>query len=337
MQYEGYLLYLLIIFNQYIPANTKLTWVDGLVYGLRMGLTFMGYVVFLRVAGQILDEAVQCRRRRLFAIARLSVHEANRRMWAPWVVITVFLLVLAFTHWFLQPPRAAEMGRLYVGTLTLLCSVLLTVMVTILTPLSLPTDIQQQTIYTVVSKPVRRLEMVWGRMIGYMALVTVLIAALRRDQPGLPVADGRQHDGRRRSRWRRRRETEGRLAEAKLLSRAGRAALHPDDGAGADQGVAVVPRLAGHAARDGDRRGAGHSSREPRSHIEGATPSAAIWSFGRVPDPFTPPGRHASDPQSDHPGRPVPPRGDDRVGPRPDVSARGADQRRSARPRSSPT
>src|SRR5262249_23454464 len=28
-----------------------------------------------------------------------------------------------------------------------------------------------------------------------------------------------------------------------------------------------------------------------RSHIEGATPSAAIWSFGVVPDPFSPPGR----------------------------------------------
>ena len=67
------------------------------------------------------------------------------------------------------------MGRLYVGTLSLLCSVLLTVMVTIMTPLSLPTDIQQQTIYTVVSKPVRRLELIWGRMIGYMALVTVLV------------------------------------------------------------------------------------------------------------------------------------------------------------------
>ena len=101
-------------------------------------------------------------------------------MWAPWVVLTVFLLVLAFTHWFLQPPRAAEMGRLYVGTLTLLCSLLLTAMVTILTPLTLPTDIQQQTIYTVVSKPVRRLELIWGRMIGYMALVTVLVARLRR-------------------------------------------------------------------------------------------------------------------------------------------------------------
>ena len=61
-------------------------------------------------------------------------------------------------------------------------------MVTILTPLSLPTDIQQQTIYTVVSKPVRRLELIWGRMIGYMALVTVLVGRLRRDQPVLPLA-----------------------------------------------------------------------------------------------------------------------------------------------------
>ena len=96
-------------------------------------------------------------------------------MWAPWVVITVFLVVLAFTHWFLQPPRPAEMGRLFVGTLTLLCSLLLTVMVTILTPLSLPTDIQQQTIYTVVSKPVRRIELIWGRMLGFMTIVTVLV------------------------------------------------------------------------------------------------------------------------------------------------------------------
>src|SRR6185312_7829245 len=99
----------------------------------------------------------------------------NRRMWAPWVVITVFLVVLAFTHWFLAPPRPAEMGRLFVGTLSLLCSLLLTVMVTLLAPLSLPQDIQNQTIYTVVSKPVRRIELVWGRMLGFMSIVTALV------------------------------------------------------------------------------------------------------------------------------------------------------------------
>ena len=42
-------------------------------------------------------------------------------------------------------------------------SLLITLMIIFLSPLSLPTDIQQQTIYTIVSKPVSRLEMIWGR------------------------------------------------------------------------------------------------------------------------------------------------------------------------------
>jgi len=153
----------------------KTTWADGLVYGARLSATYMGYVILLKILGMFAFELFAVRGRRLFSIARLSVFEANRRMWAPWVVLVIFGLVLAFTHWFLQPPRPAEMGRLFVSTLMLLCSLLLTAMVTILTPLSIPTDIQQQTIYTVVSKPVRRLELVWGRMLGYMALVTGLI------------------------------------------------------------------------------------------------------------------------------------------------------------------
>src|SRR5206468_681252 len=33
------------------------------------------------------------------------------------------------------------------------------------------------------------------------------------------------------------------------------------------------------------------SMKEPRSHIEGATPATAIWSYGNVPDPFQPAGR----------------------------------------------
>src|SRR5262249_43014917 len=33
------------------------------------------------------------------------------------------------------------------------------------------------------------------------------------------------------------------------------------------------------------------SMKEPRSHIEGATPATAIWSFGIVPDPFQPANR----------------------------------------------
>jgi hypothetical protein len=253
-------------------------------------MTYMGYVVLLRVAMLLLRELIAIRSRRLYSIARLSIYEANRRMWAPWVVITVFLLVLAFTHWFLQPPRPAEMGRLYVGTLTLLCSVLLTVMVTILTPLSLPTDIQQQTIYTVVSKPVRRLELIWGRMIGYMAMVTILVAIFggisliylwRTVGSAIRITEAQAV----------RAKNENRTNEFKQLT---------------EQADQLRTRMQARVPVKGslsfiDSRGTPHAigidvgqdqnMKEPRSHIEGATQSAAIWSFGVVPDPFSPPGR----------------------------------------------
>jgi hypothetical protein len=273
-----------------VVPNPKLNWLDGLFYGVQMGATFMGYVVVARVAVILLTELFAIRARRLYSIARLSIYESNRRMWAPWVVITVFLLVLAFTHWFLQPPRVAEMGRLYVGTLSLLCSVLLTVMVTILTPLSLPTDIQQQTIYTVVSKPVRRLELIWGRMIGYMALVTVLVLVFGGISllylwrtVGSTIVETEALAVKARN--------EGRMTDFKVLR---------------DQAAQLRTRMSARVPIKGslsfiDSRGTPHamgidvgseqSMREPRSHIEGATPSAAIWSFGIVPDPFTPPGR----------------------------------------------
>ncbi len=88
-----------------LPATRQLTWRDGAdlrradrrdLHGLRR--------VLLRVAALLLAELIAIRGRRLFAIARLSIYESNRRMWAPWVVITVFLLVLAFTA--LVPPAS---------------------------------------------------------------------------------------------------------------------------------------------------------------------------------------------------------------------------------------
>jgi ABC-type transport system involved in multi-copper enzyme maturation permease subunit len=264
--------------------------VDGLTYGARMSATYMGYVVLAKVAVLVLLELVAVRWRRIFSIAKLCVTESNRRMWAPWVVITVFLVVLAFTHWFLQAPRPAEMGRLYVGTLSLLCSLLLTVMVTLLTPLSLPHDIQHQTIYTVVSKPVRRIELVWGRMIGFMTIVTVLVLIfggvsllyLRRTVGGtiqatqdLAVKAARAN-----------RHTEARLlrehAEQIRTRMAARVPLY---------GSLTFLDSKGTPHRKGIDVGAEQSMREPRSHIEGATPATAIWTYGIVPDPLTPEGQ----------------------------------------------
>ncbi len=270
--------------------NVQISTLQGLIYGVRMSGTFMGYIVFARIAIRCLNELWGVRGRRLYSIGVLSWHEANRRMWAPWVVLTVFLLVLAFTHWFLQPPRAAEMGRLYVGTLSLLCSILLTVMITVLAPLSLPTDIQQQTIYTVVSKPTRRLELIWGRMLGYMALVTVLMLVFggislaylwKTVYTTIETTEAQALKAKK----------ENRLTEAKLLTeqaqqlRTRMQARYPVMGSLAFLDSRGTPHAMGIDV------GQDQSMRQPRSHIEGATPSAAIWSFGVVPDPFTRPGQ----------------------------------------------
>ena len=256
--------------------------------GVRLGATFMGFVVLARVTGLLIRETWAVRGRRLYAIGRTTVVESYRRMWAPWVVLAVFLVVLAFIHWFLQAPRLAETGRLFVGTLALLSSLLLTVMVVILTPISLPNDIQQQTIYTVVSKPVRRLELVWGRMFGYMGLVTALLIVFG----GISIAYLN-------------RTVSTKIEGARRASDQARKEGNPARGRTLDeQADQLRSRMAARVPIRGvltfiDTRGGTKElplginvgqENQFRSHIEGATQSLARWRFGILPDPFLPPG-----------------------------------------------
>jgi len=268
-----------------IPAaegQVAATWQEGVFYGARLSATYMGYVILLRVIGIVLRELVAVRWRRIYSIALLTITESNRRMWAPWVVITVFLVILAFTHWFLTPPRPAEMGRLFVGTLSLLCSLLLTVMVTLLTPLSLPTDIQQQTIYTVVSKPVRRIELIWGRMLGFMTIVTILVLVfggisllyLKRTVGGtITATEALAVKEAKRERF----AQANHLREEAAQLRTRMSAREPVLG--------VLTFLDSKGTRHLQGIDVGQEQSR-RSHIEGATPASAIWNFGIQPDPY---------------------------------------------------
>ena len=258
----------------------------SLVQGVRLGATYMGFVVLAKVAVMLAPELFAMRPRRLYAIARQSITEAFRRMWAPWVVLVLFGVVLAFAHWFVgaSQQRPAELGRIYVGTLSLLCMLLLTVMVTILAPLSLPQDIQMQTIYTVVSKPVRRMELILGRIIGYMVIVTMLTAIfggvsllyLKRNIGGTITALTEQ-------------------AEKIKATDPDRSRVLSEQ---ADQ---MLTRMSARLPLKGsltfvDSRGTPQikgidvgQELEYRSHIEGGTEAAAIWTYGAaVPDPLDP-------------------------------------------------
>ena len=251
--------------------------------GGRLGATYMGFVVLAKVLWELIPELVALRPRRLMAIARQSILESTRKMWAPWVVIVVFVVILAFAHWFLpiNDQRAAEMGRLYVGTLSLLCMLLLTVMVTVLSPLSLPQDIQMQTIYTIVSKPVRRLELIWGRMIGYMLIVTALVLLFGAGSLLYlyRIVNGRIDDLQK---------------QAVAIQK-----TNPDQARNLlEQAEQLKARMSARVPVKGsltfiDSKGTPQirgidvgQELELRSHVEGATPATAIWDYGVVPDPF---------------------------------------------------
>lgn len=254
-----------------------------MVQGGRLAATYMGLVVLARIVGLLIPELLNLRWRRLFAIAWLSWVEAFRRMWAPWVVIAVFAVILAFTSWFLQPPRPAELGRLYVGTLMLLISILLTLTVVILAPISLPNDVRQQTIFTVVSKPVRRLEMIWGRLLGYMGLVTVLlllfggisllyferqVGAARREA----LAAAEKADKEDKPDFARKFREQYDQLSARMSAR-----------------VPVTGSLIFFDSKNVQRRKGIDVGMElpTRSFVEGATPARALWRFGaRIPNPI---------------------------------------------------
>ena len=257
-----------------------------LYQGVRLGATYMGFVVLAKVVWLLIPELVAMRPRRLYAIALQSITEATRRMWAPWVVLVLFAVILAFTHWFVQASsqRPAELGRIYVGTLTLLCMLLLTVMVTVLAPLSLPQDIQMQTIYTVVSKPVRRMELILGRIAGYMVIVTLLtlvfggvcLVYLKRNIGGTITAltdqaASIQATDPDKSRFLSEQADQMQTRMSARLPVKGSLTFIDSRGTPTIKGIDVGQEL------------------EFRSHIEGATEAAAIWTYGSVvPDPIDP-------------------------------------------------
>ena len=163
------------ILPTYVP-NQKATWSEGLIYGVGLGATYMGYVILLRILGLLGRELIAVRGRRLYAIAKLTIQEANRRMWAPWVVLAVFGLILAFTHWFLHPASCRRDGAAIRGHADPALLAAVDSDGHAAHPAFAPHRHPESDDLHGGHQAGSRLELVWGRMLGFMTLVTVLIA-----------------------------------------------------------------------------------------------------------------------------------------------------------------
>ena len=127
-------------------------------------------VVFTGVA-----ELFQISPRRVLAIAGLSFKESVRHRVL--VAFLVFIAILLFAGWFLDT-KSTNPGRLYISFALTSTNYLILALALFLSAFSLPTDIKNRTIHTIMTKPVRAWEIVLGRIIGFCAIGTVLLATM---------------------------------------------------------------------------------------------------------------------------------------------------------------
>ena len=233
-------------------------------------------LVVERVAGLIRDLA-SLSPRRLWALAWHNVRESVRRRMLL-AILAVFLGLFLFAGWYL-PSRPTEQVKVYVSFVLMASTLIAMVGCGLLACLSLPIDIREQTIHTVVTKPVRRLEIVVGRMLGLTLVASAILGvmgvvsygylarssytALVRLRGELATAQDKRDDDRERQL-----KDDIEQIESKLIARVpifGKLAFLDNKGELKPAGVSV-----------------GNESTY-RSYIEGNRPSAAIWRFTGLP------------------------------------------------------
>ncbi len=135
-----------------------------------------GLLAVLAVSWEFLLDLATLSPRRVWAIARVSMTEAIRRksLWGFVVILAVFL----FASWFIQTDRPEHQWRIYVQLVFLVMTLLLLITSSIIACFSLPNDIKQQTIHTIITKPVRRFELVLGRIVGFTLLMTAVLLVM---------------------------------------------------------------------------------------------------------------------------------------------------------------
>jgi ABC-type transport system involved in multi-copper enzyme maturation permease subunit len=126
---------------------------------------------------------------RTWAIARLTIKESIRRRVL--FVFALFMILLLFAGWFLDP-NSEDPAKLYMSFVMSATTILVLLLSLFLSSFSLPTDFKTKTIYSVVTKPVRSSELVFGRVLG-IGLIGTVILILMGISSYLFVTNGLQH------------------------------------------------------------------------------------------------------------------------------------------------
>src|SRR5262249_26346727 len=143
----------------------------------KLVLGLAGLAALLACALPVLSDLAQRRLvpRRIWAIARVSIKEAWSRG-IVWVCLINLVIYLA-GDWFISP-KPEDQLRNRVGIAYFSMAVLFVLSAMLLGAFSIPADIKNQNIFTVVTKPVERYEIVLGRFLGYALLLLAELVLL---------------------------------------------------------------------------------------------------------------------------------------------------------------
>src|SRR5262245_8199473 len=150
-----------------------------LVLSLQYGPSEAFYYVARSIFTAVTEDLPQFSPRRTFAVARLAVHEAIRNKIL--VGFGIFLLLLLIAGMFLDTGSRDPVynpARVYLSFVLWSTNYLVLLMALLLSAFSLPNDIKNRTIYTVVTKPIRASEIVLGRTLGFAAVGTAMLLAM---------------------------------------------------------------------------------------------------------------------------------------------------------------
>jgi hypothetical protein len=241
----------------------------SLIAGLSRRSLFDGFAASASGAADLIRDLIALSPRRIGALAWHSVLESIRRRMLL-AVFGVLVVVFMFAGWFLQG-RPTEQVRVYVSFVLATSTLILIPAAGVLACLSLPIDIRDKTIHTVVTKPVRRLEIILGRILGLTLVATIFLVVMGmvsyvylRRSVGASLNELRE-----------------KLAEASQRGDLQREAELKDSINQIES--KLIARVPVHStALEGPIRNVGYESAK-RKYIEGQSTDAAIWQFDRVP------------------------------------------------------
>jgi hypothetical protein len=132
--------------------------------------------VFMSRTREALVDLIAVSPRRIGAISLVTIKESVRRK--ALLVFVVFTIVFMFANWFLGDDRELSAAKPYISTVLMALNWMIIPVALLLSCWGLPADIKDRSLHTVVTKPVRRSEVLLGRMLGYTAVSLVMLAAM---------------------------------------------------------------------------------------------------------------------------------------------------------------